>query len=155
MSRVKPSRKQRRKRHGMKLKQLTLSECGWKISPAQRPRVDVARCASVEPAAVEEPAVRSLHPDFQSWMRLSASARMRSVLQVPTNETCAVAELADLDARIDERLIAESGLWAALGPRSSISDAKRLLRWLRLSKETVEDVLAKRMLHFCAPAVGA
>ena len=84
--------------------------------------------------------------DDTRWasLRVQSYSRARSELKVPPNEPSAVAELASRDAPIDEDLIAQSPTWAALGPRSGISDAQRLLRWFQLSGEYLQDVLARR-----------
>lgn len=121
-----------RKRKGKRWRQLTLEECGFTVLPngPKRLRAASAGCSSGTAAATH----RAEHV---------LSARVRSELQVPLNEPCAVSKLLALDHRLDELLIAQSASWVALGPRSGISDARRLLRWFRLSNETVELLLAR------------
>ena len=48
-----------------------------------------------------------------------------------------------IDERLDERLLARSTKWMHLGPRGGLSDAQRMLRWLRLHPDGVQDVLQR------------
>ena len=131
--------KQRRKpgacRRGkrLKLRQLKLTERGFRIEPRVLSWEQHCRSARLRMLA----ATVKVATDGTrcASLRVQSYSRARSELKVPPNETSAVAELASRDAPIDEDLIAQSSTWEALGPRSGISDAQRLLRWFRLSGE--------------------
>jgi hypothetical protein len=66
---------------------------------------------------------------------------VRSLLQVPANELEDLSALQIIDERLDEHLLARSAKLTHLGPRGGLSDAQRVLRWLRLNPNGVQDVL--------------
>ena len=66
---------------------------------------------------------------------------VRSLLQVPANQPEDLSALLVIDERLDERLLARSTKWMHLGPRGGLSDAQRMLRWLRLHPDGLQDVL--------------
>ena len=68
---------------------------------------------------------------------------VRSLLQVPVNQPEDLSALLVIDERLDERLLARSTKWMHLGPRGGLSDAQRMLRWLRLHPDGLQDVLQR------------
>ena len=57
----------------------------------------------------------------------------------------------EIDERLDEPLLARSTKWMDLGPRSGLSDAQRMLRWLRLNPGGVDDVLKRALASRPSP----
>ena len=141
-------RKRARIARGMtvkRLRQLTLEECGFVCLPTYGPkRLRAAAAECCRGAAAPAATCRGEHLS-DVWERM--------LLQVPSNELCAALQLRALDSRLDELLIAQSASWRALGSRGGISDARRLLRWFRLSNETVEFVLSRADARLCARAL--
>ena len=105
-----------------------------------------ARLSRTEPPPKPPPkfgsrvqAVSAAAPVAQArWTQLQIAAlfeqTVRSLLQVPNNEPEDLRALREIDERLNEPLLARSTKWMDLGPRSGMSDAQRMLRWVNRSQ---------------------
>ena len=122
-----------------------------------------ARLSRTEPPPKPPPkfgsrvqAVSAAAPVAQArWTQLQIDAlfeqTVRSLLQVPNNEPEDLRALREIDERLDEPLLDRSTKWMDLGPRSGLSDAQRMLRWLRLNPGGVDDVLKRALASRPSP----
>ena len=59
---------------------------------------------------------------------------MRTQLNIPADEVDVLAELAAIDPGLDATFVAHTATLTKLGPRSCLSDARRVKRWLYLNR---------------------
>ena len=77
---------------------------------------------------------------------------MQTQLNISAGEVDVMAELAAIDPHLDATLVAQTARLTELGPRSCISDARRVKRWLHLNRHN-ELALVKLVLLVTADTV--